>query len=96
LASDGNLNIDVREELDMFTVDIEKLAAYQIGLDKGKEQGREEGRREGHKEGAHAQAVATAKNLLALGLMAVQVAGATGLPREEVEALAAAKPDAKP
>lgn len=82
LASNRDLNIDIREELDMLTIDVEKLASFQMGQDKGRE------------EGAHAQAVLIAGNLLGIGLTAGQVAAATGLPLAEVEALAQPQGDA--
>lgn len=94
LASNRDLNIDIREELDMLTIDVEKLASFQMGQDKGREEGREEGEKKGREEGAHAQAVLIAGNLLGIGLTAGQVAAATGLPLAEVEALAQPQGDA--
>ena len=79
LASNRDLNLNIREELDMLTIDVEKLATYQMGRDKGKAEGRE--------EGAHERDVAIAQNLLAMGLSAPQVTAATGLPLADVEAL---------
>lgn len=92
LAGNRNLNIDIREELEMLTIDVEKLATYQMGMDKGRERGREQGREEGREEGAHEQAVLIARNLLAIELPPVQIAKTTGLPLAEVEHLAAMKP----
>ena len=49
---------------------------------------REEGRAEGREEGAYDKAVATARNLLAMGLLSVeQIAQGTGLTVEEVASL---------
>ncbi len=89
LASNRDLNLDIREELDMLAFDMEKLATYQMGLDKGREKGREEGR----EEGAHERSVAIARNLLAMGLGISQVVAATGLPLAEAEALREGKPN---
>lgn len=75
----------------MLTIDFEKLATYQMGRDKGKQEGKQEGRKEGREEGreegAYERAGAIAQNLLAMGLSAVQVAAATGLPLAGVEGL---------
>jgi predicted transposase YdaD len=84
LGTNRDLNVNIREELKMLTVDVEKLATYQIGMEKGMEKGVEQGRQEGAKE----QATVIAKNLLAISMTATQVAAATGLPLAEVEALA--------
>jgi len=81
LGSNRDLNIDIGEELKMLAINVEKLATYRIGMEKGLEKGLE--------KGAHEQAMAIAENLLEMGLLgAAQVAKATGLPLAEVEALA--------
>lgn len=97
LGTNRDLSIDIREELKMLTIDVEKLATYQIGMEKGIEKGIERGIErgiekgmvEGREKGAREQSVAIAKNLLEIGLMgSAQVAQVTGLPLAEVEALA--------
>lgn len=79
LASNRELNLDIREELDMLTIDVEKLATYQLGMEKGMEKGMKEGAKERDK--------AIARNLLQMGLSATQVANATGLSLAEVQSL---------
>ena len=39
VASNRDLNIDMFEELKMLTIDLEKLATYRLGMEKGVEQG---------------------------------------------------------
>ena len=46
---------------------------------------KEEGREEGRQEGERRQALATARNLLGMGLSIQQIAQATGLSAAEVE-----------
>ncbi|MFM8332301.1 MAG: hypothetical protein ACKN9T_11485 [Candidatus Methylumidiphilus sp.] len=79
LAGNRDLNIDILEELKMLTIDVEKLATYQLGRERGIE------------AGAHKQALATAKKMLAAGLTADQVADFTGLPLAELEPLQSGK-----
>jgi predicted transposase YdaD len=83
LATNRDLNLNIKEELEMLTVDIEKLAVYQIGLDRGVHKGIERG----IEEGIHIQATAIAKKMLAQGMAAAQIAAITDLPLAEVEAL---------
>ena len=96
LAGNRDLNLNIREELDMLAIDVEKLATYQMGLEKGIEKGLEKGIEKGMEagleKGAHDRALAIANNLLALGLSAEQAASATGLPPAEVESLKARPP----
>jgi len=75
LATNRDLNVDIREELAMLTIEVEKLATYQMGLDKGMEAGIEKGMEtglergieRGIEKGAKAQSLAIAKNLLDCG-----------------------------
>lgn len=85
LAGNRDLNLDIREELKMLSIDVEKLATYQLGMERGMEQGMEKG----IEKGAHNRDVAIAKNLLNMGLAPAQIVAATGLSLAEVEALAA-------
>ena len=39
LASNRDFNIDIFEELKMLTIDVEKLATYRLGMEKGMEKG---------------------------------------------------------
>ena len=85
LADNRDLELDIYEELSMLNVNIEKLASYRIGMERGEAKGIEEGM----EKGAHERSTAIAKKLLALGgLSMAQVAATTGLPVAEVEALA--------
>jgi len=101
LASNRDLNLNIREELDMLTIDVEKLVTYQMGLEKGLqkgieqgvEQGLEQGLEQGKEEGAHERNVAIARKLLDMGLNISQVVAATGLPQEDVEVLREGKPN---
>ncbi|MFZ4704120.1 MAG: hypothetical protein ACOYMG_29085, partial [Candidatus Methylumidiphilus sp.] len=72
LAINRDLNMNIREELDMLTIDFEKLPTYQMGMEKGNE------------KGAHAQALAIAIRLLVKGMEPGQVATLTDLPLSEV------------
>jgi predicted transposase YdaD len=80
LASNRNLNVNIHEALNMLNIDIEKLATYQIGMEKGMEKGIEKG----IQQGAHIRAVETAKRLLAMNLEPSLVATITELPLSEV------------
>lgn len=93
LADNRDLELDIYEELGMLNVNIEKLASYRIGMErgeaKGMEKGIEQGIEKGMEQGAHERSTTIAKKLLALGgLSMAQVAATTGLPVAEVEALA--------
>jgi len=83
LASNRNLNQHISEELKMLTIDVEKLATYQLGIEKGLEKGIEQG----FKLGAHDREVAIARELLDRGMEPAWVASVTGLPLPEVKAL---------
>ena len=54
---------------------------------KGLERGRAEGEARGKAEGSRQKALETAKNLLQFGLSVQKIAQATGLTKEDVEAL---------
>jgi predicted transposase YdaD len=75
LAGNRDLNLNIREELTMLNLDIEKLATYQIGMEKGVA------------KGIHDHAVMTAKKLLAMHMEPARVALITDLPLSEIEAL---------
>jgi predicted transposase YdaD len=87
LASNRDLNVDIQEELEMLTIEFEKLPTYRMGLKKGEEIGVEKGFR----KGAHDQSVAIAERLLAKNMDVHEVASATGLAVEDVERLRAQK-----
>jgi len=74
LATNRDLNVNIKEELEMLTVDIEKLAVYQMGVEKGL-------------KNVRVQAIGIAEKLLAQGMEPAQVAAITDLPLTEVEAL---------
>jgi len=50
LATNRDLNLNIREELEMLTIEFEKLPTYQMGMEKGLERGKEEGKQEGKEE----------------------------------------------
>jgi len=58
LATNRDLSVNIREELDMLTIDFEKLPTYQMGMEKGIEKGIakgiEKGKQEGKQEGRKA------------------------------------------
>ncbi len=89
LATNRDLNLNIREELEMLTIEFEKLPTYQMGMEKGIEKGIEKGKGEGKGEGIRAQALAIAARLLAKGMEPVQVAVLTDLSLAEVEKLKA-------
>lgn len=94
LASNRDLNLNIREELNMLSIDVEKLATYQMGMEKGMEKGiekgMEKGLEQGLEQGARQRAMAIARNLLDMGLGSGQVASATGLSPAEIETLRSA------
>ena len=71
LSDNRDLNLDIREELDMLAINLEKLPSYQIGKT----------------EGVHEQSLTIAAKLLAEGNEADWIASITGLPQAEVERL---------
>jgi len=85
LATNRDLSLNINEELEMLTIDFEKLPTYQMGMKKGIEKGIEQGR----EEGTHAQALAIAARLLAKGMEPAQVAALTDLPLADIERLQA-------
>ncbi len=85
LAGNRDLNLNIREELDMLTIDVEKLANFQMGMDKGI--------KKGIQTGPHAQAIAIAKKLLEKGMDSAWIASVTDLPIAEIEALRHGKPE---
>jgi len=93
LATNRDLSVNIREELDMLTIDFEKLPTYQMGMEKGKMEGKMEGKKEGKmegkEEGAHTQALAIAIRLLDKGMEPAQVAALTDLSLAEVKSIKA-------
>ena len=95
LATNRDLSVNIREQLDMLTIDFEKLPTYQMGMEKGIEKGiergiekgKQEGKQVGKQEGAHAQAIEIAKRLLDKGMESSQVAVLTDLTVAEVQTL---------
>jgi hypothetical protein len=76
LASNRDLNINIYEELKMLTIDLEQLATYRLGEEKG----------------ARQQALEIARNMLADGFQPGQVANLTGLPLADIERLRSEAP----
>ncbi len=64
-----------------------KQTARREGREEGRIEGREEGHREGLERGLAEGRLAVAKNLKALGISIADIAKATGLTPEEIEAL---------
>ncbi len=83
LASNRELNLNIEEELEMLSIDYEKMPTYRIGMKKGVQQGLE--------QGAHHQALKIAANLLAEGMSLSKIALLTQLPLAEVETLSREK-----
>ena len=83
LSTNRDLNLNIEEELEMLTIDLEKLPSYRIGERRGLEKGMEEGM----EKGAHEKAQAIAKELLNAGILPTQVVMFTQLTLAEIECL---------
>ena len=103
LSTNRDLNLNIEEELEMLTIDLEKLPSYRIGerrglekgmekgIEKGIERGIERGIVQGMEKGAYAKALAIAAELLKAGMDPSQVAEFTQLPLGEIEGLGRGK-----
>ena len=99
LSTNRDLNLNIEEELEMLTIDLEKLPSYRIGerrglekgMEKGIEKGIERGIVQGMEKGAYAKALAIAAELLKAGMDPAQVAEFTQLPLGEIEGLGRGK-----
>jgi predicted transposase YdaD len=96
LAVNRDLNVNIREELKMLSViDVEKLATYQLGMEKGMEKGIEKGIERGIEQGieqgilqgADIRNHEIAKNMLAQSMETDLIVAVTGLPLAEIERL---------
>lgn len=96
LAAVANLSLENRiaydKALDRYRVsriveEDAREAGWKKGLEEGRAKGLEEGRAEGLAEGQVKEKTAIARNLKSLGLSTAQIAQATGLTEEEVEAI---------
>ena len=67
-------------------VDIERLASYQEGLERGQLQGREEGREEGREQGQEQERQKIVLRLLDT-FLPEQVAEFSGVPLEKIKAM---------
>jgi len=81
MASNRDININIKQEFEMLHIEVEKLPSFLMG----EERGREEGRKEGRKEGEKRKAYAVAKRLLAAGMQIEQIALFTDLDKAEIE-----------
>ena len=90
LSTNRDLNLNIEEELEMLTIDLEKLPSYRIGERRGLEKGMEEGM----EKGAHEKAQAIAKELLNAGIPPTQVVMFTQLSLAEIEGLKKGQMDA--
>lgn len=79
LASNRDLNLDIKQELEMLEIEIERLPSFLIGEERGLKQGVE--------QGAHEKSVAIARQLFKLNLPMVEIAQITGLTVTELEQL---------
>ena len=86
LSTNRDLNLNIEEELEMLTIDLEKLPSYRIGERRGLEKGME--------KGAHEKARAIAVELLSAGFTLSQVAAFTQLSLAEIEGLKRGQLDA--
>ncbi|MBE0469759.1 MAG: hypothetical protein IBX55_09670 [Methyloprofundus sp.] len=95
LASNRNLELDIRQEFEMLHVEIEKLPSFVMGMEKGLEQGIEKGIEQGIEKGVEQgvekgkmeQNKKIAKQLLSFGMPAEKVAEVTELSVFELNAL---------
>ena len=85
LAGNRNLQNLVKEKYKMI-VDIERLASYQEGLERGQLQGREEGREEGREQGQEQEQQKIVLRLLDT-FLPEQVAEFSGVPLEKIKAM---------
>ena len=76
LADNRHLSFNLQETCAMLQINLERLASYQMGMEKGMEKGME--------EGAHRKALAVAERLLAMNFSPEQVAAITQLPLAEI------------
>ena len=90
LSTNRDLNLNIEEELEMLTIDLEKLPSYRIGERRGMEKGMEQGL----EQGAHEKAQTIAKELLNAGIPPTQVVMFTQLTLAEIESLKKAQMDA--
>ena len=65
----------------------EREIAFAQGISQGRSEGLVQGRSEGIAQGSYQTKIETAKNLLGLGLSIENIAQATGLSKQEVEAI---------
>jgi predicted transposase YdaD len=94
LSTNRDLNLNIEEELEMLTIDLEKLPSYRIGERRGFEKGMEKGLEKGLEQGAHEKAQAIAKELLNAGIPPTQVVMFTQLTLAEIEGLKRGQLDA--
>ena len=86
LSTNRDLNLNIEEELEMLTIDLEKLPSYRIGERRGLEKGLE--------KGAYEKAQSIAKELLNAGIPPTQVVMFTQLTLAEIEGLKKGQMDA--
>jgi hypothetical protein len=84
LASNRDLNLDIYEELKMLNIDVEKLATYRLGMEKGEALGQQ--------RGEHSRSVMIAKTLLDQNMEPGWIASVTGLDLAEIKALGKNQP----
>jgi len=91
LASNRNLDLDIRQEFEMLHVEIEKLPSFVMGVEKGLEEGIEKGMEQGIEQGMELgkmeQTKIIAKQLLSFGMQTEKVSQITGLSAVELNAL---------
>ena len=66
---------------------VQRAEERELAFTQGIEQGISQGRSEGIAQGSYQTKIETAKNLLGLGLSIENIAQATGLSKQEVEAI---------
>ncbi|NJO17523.1 MAG: hypothetical protein HC877_17840 [Thioploca sp.] len=103
LASNRDLNLDIKQEFEMLEIEIERLPSFLIGeergfqqgiergieqgIERGIEQGLKQGLKQGVEQGAHDKSIAIAKQLLKLNLSKAEIVQMTGLTVAELEQL---------
>lgn len=75
LAHNRNLNLDIKQELEMLDIEIERLPSFLIGEERGIE------------KGSHDKAISIAQQLFKMNLSVTEIAEITGLTTEVLEQL---------
>ena len=83
LASNRDINFDIKQEFEMLQIEIEKLPSFMMGQEKGMEKGMEKGIVAGERK----KALMIARQLLKKNFSMQDIAQMTGLDITELETL---------